>query len=1462
MKNKITILLLVTLFIAFENMAQSNYSYTNASISLVGYTDISSTGAAITMSDPESGNSVAPINIGFNFIFNGTVFSQCMIHADGILRFGTAAPGSHTSLFTNNSVVTAAAFTTTNAVYQNVVLPFFMDLVQGSATPIFHVLTEGVAPNRITTVQWKNLKDNNNAGFTTQNQFDNLEFQVKLFETSNNIQLVYGSFIPSANTVTARNAQVGIKASATSFIGVQKATSTNLLTNTEFFDPVAHSVFNVTFPVRKSQVIPAGFSYVFYGRLTTDINIAEAYVDTVVAMSASASRHNRVRIKNEGTTVLSAIDVTMQVTGANTFSQTINVASLAAGAEQVIDFAAYAINNTGQQQINFTAAVAGDERPENNTVVKTQTVSSSFVQPFADSKNNQTGVGFNGIANNELAIKIYSTGAKKISQIRLPFGSYISNVTIKILDDDGAANIPGTLLHTSPAFNTSFDNELIYNISTPVLVTGDYYISVRQNNTNNMTWMFALQYPIHPDRMYNGNGISFTLQNINRGFQGLIKVVEESGLPDVGIAAITSPSCNYGSAEPVNVSLKNFSSVTHDFSVNPVTISGNAVNSKTNTPIPFAVVKNTGTLAPGAAETVTVIAGYDFTERAIHSFTAKTAMVADAETLNDSIGFRIVNSLRNTTTSFTGAVCPFTPVTITAVANVFSNIQWTINGNITSGNAVSFAPQQTTVVKVTANDYRGCVISDSIIVPVSTTGLPPTPVITYNDTLLRYSNGFSDTLSVSALTDHTVNWQGSGTVINGGLNYVVKGFRGQNPEPHLAYYRNNISGCGSNAANITTRFGNGILMDNNTDETVCDTSFYDAGGAMGNNQGSNNFTKTFYPATPGAKIKLSIYNIVLGQFSIMNIYDGINTSAPNLDQLDRFTPNALREYAASNNAGAITVSFTANSSTASGWLAGITCQMPLQFRSVQNGLFTNANTWESKLPASSTYSPATRVPSKGDDSIFIRHAVSVPANMALPLDQTVIESTGTLTVPANSYLSLFTDNPGYEMLVNGTLTVNGNIYGSPSSATNGKIALAGTLNLSDQLVIDSVVIIPAAAPAVINASGAASISKLQVNNPFGVNLNGNLNISRALDLKNGLVNVAAPNFIKLVSGLGPVIQGGSATSYVNGKLRQQTFSTSDPLSFPVGKAGIYRKVQLLVNQTSFDNVVEYEAELFAGAPPARTLPGTFTNINEQWYHTITITEGNAFFSDATATIFYEASDGVSNAAALRIGKDDGGSNWLDIGGVGTATPAGSITSSSFSSFSDFVLANLSGPLPVTLLHFNGNHVNNSVQLNWQVENEINLARYQVERSTDGISFTVIGTVVSRASATSNAYNFDDKFLPASETIYYRLKMADVDGRYKYSNIIRLALNGLVQNKIVVSPNPVTSRFTLQYQSPVNEQVQLQLLDMKGSIVKQQYFRVSKGVNQLYIETGHLPSGTYLLKLLVNTGVINQKIIKQ
>lgn len=1454
------LLLLMASFCCTISFAQFNYSYTNVQKITTTYTDISSTGTVVAMTDAETGSSAAPINIGFSFNFNGTVFNQCTIHADGILRFGTAAPGSHPSLFASNSIASGTAFTTTDANYQNVVFALFMDLVQGNQPPVYHVLTEGVAPNRVTTIQWKNLKDNNNSGSVLQSQFDNLEFQVKLYEASNNIEIIYGNFVPSANAVVARLAQVGVKASGTVFIGAKKSNSPNILEITEFFDLAAHTLFPSSFPLRKTVAPANGFGFAFYGKRNTDISIAEIYLDNSVVKTSAAT--SSVRIKNEGMAAVGNVDVNLAITGANAFTQTINIPSLAAGADQIIDFSAYPLPSIGSQEVKFTVSAAGDENLANNTSTKSQQITNNFVQLKADIENQQSGVGFNNISGNEIAVKMYGSGTRNITQVRIPFATYGVSINLRILEDNGAGGAPGTLLFTSAARFTNGDNETIFHLATPITVTDNYYVSVRQNVVTNMAWMFALQYPAQSNRIYNGNGATFSPQLTDRGFFPLIKVVEQGSLPDIGVIAIASPFCGNSATEPVSVSVANHSAAVHDFAVNPVTVSGTITNQKTNVVVPFSVVQNTGTLNAGQTLLVPMGINYDMSDKATHKFVVSTQMTNDAEPLNDTLSYAIVNSLRMTK-SFTEPVCPYTPVTLTAITGVYTNVQWTVNGNITYGETLTLSPSATTLVNVTATDYRGCTITDEVEVLVKQTGLPPTPIIVSADTVLSYRNGFKSTLNVASLADHSINWLGPGLVINGGLAYQVKGFRGSSIETHTVYYRNIAGGCGGNGATITTRFGDGILMDNNNNEIVSDTSFYDRGGALNPNFGNDNFTKTFYPHVAGDKLKLAIYNIALGQFSSLEIFDGINTSAPRIGRLDRLSPNALSEYMASNADGAITVYFRANSSTDFGWLAGFTSEKPMQYRSVQNGLFTDATIWESKLPAAASYTAATRQPFKGDDIIEILHEVTLPANSTTPMDQSVVETTGALIVPATAFLNLYTDLPGYELNVKGSLTLDGSVLGNQNPTVNGRVALSGILNLAGSMQADSLVLVASASPIIINASANAEISRLKINNAAGVNLNGNLKISRTLDLQNGIINVSNTNYINMVSGYGPTIKNASAASYINGKLRQQKFSTADSIIFPVGKLGIYRKITLLANQTSYDNDVEYEAELIVGAPTSRTLPSTLTNVSQQWYHQLSIINGSNYFTDATATVDYIATDGVTDPATLRLAKDDGSTNWIDLEGVAVGASSGSITSNTFTSLGDFVLGNVNASvLPVNLVSFKAKLMNNTVQLNWQVANETDFRGYEVERSSDGLSFQKVGWVAAVGGSGLINYNHNN-VLSTTGIYYYRLKMVDKDGTFRYSQLASVNSKSIVASQVIrVTPNPFVDKITLHYEANKAGILELQLIDVIGRQLKKNEYAISKGVNELVFATGDLPKAVYMLKIITEDRVSIEKLLRK
>lgn len=109
--------------------------------------------------------------------------------------------------------------------------------------------------------------------------------------------------------------------------------------------------------------------------------------------------------------------------------------------------------------------------------------------------------------------------------------------------------------------------------------------------------------------------------------------------------------------------------------------------------------------------------------------------------------------------------------------------------------------------------------------------------------------------------------------------------------------------------------------------------------------------------------------------------------------------------------------------------------------------------------------------------------------------------------------------------------------------------------------------------------------------------------------------------------------------------------------------------------------------------------------------------------------------------------------------------------------SNFIL-NLTGttatmsclPLPIELVDFTCTAKTDYVFLEWETASETNSNLFEIQRSTDGINWIKIGTMMGAGTTPyPNFYSFNDYFPPQNE-IYYRLKHIDNDGTYTYSPI--------------------------------------------------------------------------------------------
>ena len=99
---------------------------------------------------------------------------------------------------------------------------------------------------------------------------------------------------------------------------------------------------------------------------------------------------------------------------------------------------------------------------------------------------------------------------------------------------------------------------------------------------------------------------------------------------------------------------------------------------------------------------------------------------------------------------------------------------------------------------------------------------------------------------------------------------------------------------------------------------------------------------------------------------------------------------------------------------------------------------------------------------------------------------------------------------------------------------------------------------------------------------------------------------------------------------------------------------------------------------------------------------------------------------------------------------------------------------------------------------WTTSNEINVSRFNVQRSTNGKDYTTISTV-SAMNKNLNEYRFDDdiKNIEAGvKTLYYRIESIDFDGSKTYSEIKNVEYRTRNNEVIGVYPNPAKELVTI------------------------------------------------------------------
>ena len=116
-------------------------------------------------------------------------------------------------------------------------------------------------------------------------------------------------------------------------------------------------------------------------------------------------------------------------------------------------------------------------------------------------------------------------------------------------------------------------------------------------------------------------------------------------------------------------------------------------------------------------------------------------------------------------------------------------------------------------------------------------------------------------------------------------------------------------------------------------------------------------------------------------------------------------------------------------------------------------------------------------------------------------------------------------------------------------------------------------------------------------------------------------------------------------------------------------------------------------------------------------------------------------------------------------------------------------------LPVTFLSFNVQgfksfNGNTNTLVNWETASEINTAYFNIQRSTDGISFETIGKVKAKGIS---IYTFNDQSPLWGGLLYYRLEIVDNNGSITYSDVKELSI---INYQLSIAPNPAKDYITV------------------------------------------------------------------
>jgi hypothetical protein len=166
------------------------------------------------------------------------------------------------------------------------------------------------------------------------------------------------------------------------------------------------------------------------------------------------------------------------------------------------------------------------------------------------------------------------------------------------------------------------------------------------------------------------------------------------------------------------------------------------------------------------------------------------------------------------------------------------------------------------------------------------------------------------------------------------------------------------------------------------------------------------------------------------------------------------------------------------------------------------------------------------------------------------------------------------------------------------------------------------------------------------------------------------------------------------------------------------------------------------------------------------------------------------------------------------------------------------------PLPIKLINFSASQNGIKNKFDITIDADAELDQLFLESGSNPKLLSKVANIPFENKKGDQKISFE---LPITADEFFRLVMVDIFGKRIVSEIIKIK-NNTQDLDIKVFPNPFQEFISLQHYSRNEDMLIACLLSTNGAIVKEENFKLSRGLNDFKISTAGLIKGSYILSL--------------